>query len=60
MERGNVSFKITAEDRLRLKTIAESLNIAEQEVLRRMLSGEYHSYDVDIVAQSESDPDETV
>jgi hypothetical protein len=53
-----VSVKISGEDKHRLAAIADAARTDEKEVLNRLYSGDYGSYDVDIIAQSEEDPDE--
>jgi len=58
MKRRDVSFKISDEDSTRLTAIANALHVDESEVLHRLLQGEYSSWNLDAIAQSEMDPED--
>jgi|GEM_PF-1930040 len=52
------SIKIANEDQFRLETIAEGLRVKEEEILEKILKGEYSSWNLDAIMMSEIDPDE--
>ena len=53
MNRQNVSFNISAEDRVRLKALAEKLRISEEKALEYLYSREYQAWEEDSVTNQE-------
>ena len=60
MERMNMSFSITAEDKVRLEALAEALRVPEAEVVHQMLAQDYSSWQQEAIANELGDPDEPV
>ena len=60
MDRVNVSFLITAEDKLRLSALAEALRVSEDEVIHQLLSKDYSSWEQEVITGESPDPDEAV
>ena len=60
MDRLNVSFNITAEDKVRLSALAEALRVSEEEVIHQLLSRDYSSYEQEMITGEAPDPDEAV
>jgi len=56
MNSPNVSFNISAEDRVRLKALAEKLRMSEEKALEYLFNREFQAWEEDAVTnQDESD-----
>lgn len=60
MDRVNVSFLVTAEDKVRLSALAEAMRTSEDDVLHQLLSKEYSSWQQEVITGESPDPDEAI